>query len=87
MYMHEVPVPVHNYTHLAPKLIFVMKSCLLSYIEACDLFQCGHTPLHSACYGGHPQVVQMLVDGGADINAQTKVFLNINHLYSMLSSN
>ena len=45
------------------------------YVVACDLFQFGHTPLHSACIVGHPQVVQMLLDGGADINAQTKVYI------------
>ena len=84
MYMHEVPVPVHNYTHLAPKLI--CHEILLSNIVACGLFQFGHTPLHSACIAGGPQVVQMLLDGGADVNAQTKVFLNLYHVYCTLSS-
>ncbi len=39
------------------------------------LFVCqiGWTPLHRASSGGHIEVVRLLLDRGADIQAQTKV--------------
>ncbi|KAK9875574.1 hypothetical protein WA026_009377 [Henosepilachna vigintioctopunctata] len=33
----------------------------------------GYTPLHRACYGNHVNVVQYLLERGADINAKTDV--------------
>jgi ankyrin repeat protein len=37
-------------------------------------FNDGHTALHVACRDGHSEIVQMLVDGGADVNAVEPVF-------------
>jgi len=33
----------------------------------------GQTPLHEAAYGGHPEVVSLLLAGGAQIEAVNKV--------------
>lgn len=33
----------------------------------------GYTPLHRACYNNHPQLVDLLLQYGADIHAQTEM--------------
>jgi hypothetical protein len=37
------------------------------------LFQAGVTPLHIACWSEVPASVRLLLDAGADINAETSV--------------
>lgn len=34
--------------------------------------QDGRTPLHMACRSGQEEIVQMLLDANADVNARTK---------------
>ncbi len=58
----------------------LMLFCLLSLFPfICFFFAClfvgqiGWTPLHEASSRGHIEVVRLLLDRGADIQAQTKV--------------
>ena len=44
-------------------------SCLSLFLY----LQGGWTPLHWACYYDHEKIVEMLVTGGADVNAKDKV--------------
>ena len=53
--------------HLFQLLIYV---CLFVYLFVC---QDGSTPLHEASSGGRMEVVRLLLDRGAHIQAQTKV--------------
>jgi ankyrin repeat protein len=39
----------------------------------CARAQNGRTPLHWAAEGGHPPVVKLLVDSGADVEAKDNV--------------
>ncbi len=51
---------------------------LFVWLSLCFCHQDERTPLHSACFSGHDKVVQMLMGGGADVNAKTKVrFLSV----------
>ena len=40
--------------------------------NVCELFLSGTTALDPASYGGHKEVVQMLINAGADIDVQDK---------------
>ncbi|KAH7724429.1 hypothetical protein AAVH_07903 [Aphelenchoides avenae] len=45
----------------------------------------GQTPLHWACDAGHNEVVQLLVNSGADVNARDKDGLTPLHYAAMCS--
>ena len=53
----------HTISHIALCIIFDMKS----------YYQVGLTALHSAAQGGHIEVVRLLLDRNANIDAVTKV--------------
>ncbi len=39
--------------------------------------QMGHTPLFSACMGGHPDVVKLLLEHGASVKVTDQVSVKI----------
>jgi ankyrin repeat protein len=59
-------------------MLFCLLSLFVSFFQlliyVCLLVgQIGWTPLHEASYYGHIEVVRLLLDRGADIQAQTEV--------------
>lgn len=40
----------------------------------------GHTPLHVAVLMGHKRIVELLMEGGAEVNACTKVLYSPVHI-------
>ena len=56
-------------------LLFVCEVYFLLFASFVHMFVCqdGWTPLHRASYGGHIEVVRLLLDRGAHIQAQAKV--------------
>ena len=56
-------------------------SNIRSIIFVCDSFQNGFTPLHVACKKNQFQVVELLLNSGADVEAVTEVSTS-NYLLS-----
>ncbi len=64
-------------------LLYFFSTCVCFQCTCCDLLfvflslyfcnQCDLTSLHVACKNGHDKVVQMLIDGGADVDAKDYV--------------
>ena len=58
-------------------------SCVLYYILLPQT-KYGATPLIIACSENHREVVEFLIDHGADVNLQTKVFICSHYFHHLL---
>ena len=54
--------------------IFKITSITVNHVFSCvTCDQYGNKPLHSAAYGGHTEIVKLLLDRGANVDSTGKV--------------
>ena len=53
---------------------------MCTLIFTVDLSQDGITALHLACFGGHDQVVELLLQAGASVDQKTEVRCGISYI-------
>ena len=74
------------------RMLAVMQCSPFSAIVVCILltkvfYQDGRTPVYIASYNGHTDLVDLLVEAGADIHlAETKVYIYLVHTGSCVLS-
>ena len=58
---------------------------MLYLLTACICTQTGHTPLSWACYRGHSNVAQLLINESANNDVTNEVsYLNKNNIMSLI---
>ena len=63
--------PLHIACEDVPDSVAKVQAIIARDKDCLQQFDAGHTPLHHACDNGSPEVIKLLIDKGANVNAKS----------------